>query len=147
MASGSTKNMSNNNNASVKNDKHHVTPPTTVKTAGESGRVRVAVRLRPKNADDLISDADYFDCVELQPELKRLKLKKNNWSSESYRFDEVFTEAASQMRVYEAVAKPVVEGVLNGYNGTIMAYGQTGTGKTFTLGKLGKDDASERGIT
>ena len=42
-------------------------------------------------------------------QLKRLKLKKNNWSSESYRFDEVFTEAASQMRVYEAVAKPVVE--------------------------------------
>lgn len=27
-----------------------------------------------------------------------------------------------------------------------MAYGQTGTGKTYTLGRLGKDDASERGI-
>ncbi|XP_071732971.1 kinesin-like protein KIN-UC isoform X2 [Rutidosis leptorrhynchoides] len=112
----------------------------------ESGRVRVAVRLRPKNAEDLINDADFFDCVELQPELTRLKLKKNNWSSEAYRFDELFTESASQMRVYEAVAKPVVEGVLNGYNGTIMAYGQTGTGKTYTLGKLGKDDTSERGI-
>lgn len=36
-------------------------------------------------------------------------MKKNNWSSESYRFDEVFTESASQRRVYEAVAKPVVE--------------------------------------
>nr|XP_043631245.1 kinesin-like protein KIN-UC isoform X2 [Erigeron canadensis] len=112
----------------------------------ESGRVRVAVRLRPKNTEDLSSDADYFDCVELQPELRRLKLKKNNWSSEAYRFDEVFTESASQMRVYEAVAKPVVEGVLNGYNGTIMAYGQTGTGKTYTLGNLGKNDASQRGI-
>ncbi|KAK9064079.1 hypothetical protein SSX86_017951 [Deinandra increscens subsp. villosa] len=112
----------------------------------ESGRVRVAVRLRPKNTEDLLSDADFFDCVETQPELKKLKLKKNNWSSESYRFDEVFTESASQKRVYEAVAKPVVEGVLNGYNGTIMAYGQTGTGKTYTLGKLGKDDASNRGI-
>ncbi|KAL3581380.1 hypothetical protein D5086_015712 [Populus alba] len=37
--------------------------------------------------------------------LKRLKLKKNNWSSESYRFDKVFTETASQKRVYEAVVK------------------------------------------
>lgn len=111
----------------------------------EPGRVRVAVRLRPKTTEEL-SDADFFDCVELQPELKRLKLKKNNWSSDSHRFDEVFTESASQKRVYEAVAKPVVEGVLNGYNGTIMAYGQTGTGKTYTLGKLGTDDASERGI-
>ncbi|KAA8539266.1 hypothetical protein F0562_025958 [Nyssa sinensis] len=112
----------------------------------EPGRVRVAVRLRPRNAEDLLSDADFADCVELQPELKRLKLRKNNWSSESYRFDEVFTESASQRRVYEVVAKPVVESVLNGYNGTVMAYGQTGTGKTYTLGRLGKDDASERGI-
>ncbi|KAK2634074.1 hypothetical protein Ddye_028866 [Dipteronia dyeriana] len=113
---------------------------------GDPGRVRVTVRLRPKNADDLQLDADFADCVELQPELKRLKLKKNNWCSESYRFDEVFTETASQRRVYEVVAKPVVESVLNGYNGTIMAYGQTGTGKTYTVGRLGKDDASERGI-
>ncbi|XP_062083702.1 uncharacterized protein LOC133790185 isoform X1 [Humulus lupulus] len=43
------------------------------------------------------------------PKLKRLKLRKNNWSSESYRFDEVFTDTASQRRVYEAVAKPIVE--------------------------------------
>ncbi|XVF23536.1 hypothetical protein REPUB_Repub13aG0047000 [Reevesia pubescens] len=112
----------------------------------DPGRVRVAVRLRPRNAEDLLSDADFADCVELQPELKRLKLRKNNWSSESYKFDEVFTETASQKRVYEVVAKPVVESVLSGYNGTVMAYGQTGTGKTFTLGRLGKDDASERGI-
>lgn len=112
----------------------------------DSQRVRVAVRVRPRNAEDLLSDADFADCVELQPELKRLKLRKNNWSSESYRFDEVFTESASQRRVYEVVAKPVVESVLNGYNGTIMAYGQTGTGKTYTLGRMGKEDASERGI-
>ncbi|XP_041022574.1 kinesin-like protein KIN-UC isoform X2 [Juglans microcarpa x Juglans regia] len=112
----------------------------------DPGRVRVAVRLRPKNDEDVLSDDDFSDCVELQPELKRLKLRKNNWSSESYRFDEVFTETASQKRVYEVVAKPVVESVLNGYNGTIMAYGQTGTGKTYTLGKLGKGDAAGRGI-
>lgn len=112
----------------------------------EPGRVRVAVRLRPRNDEDLASDADFADCVELQPELKKLNLKKNNWSSDSYKFDEVFTETASQKRIYEVVAKPVVESVLSGYNGTIMAYGQTGTGKTYTVGNLGKKDASERGI-
>ncbi|EHA8586399.1 Kinesin-like protein KIN-UA [Cocos nucifera] len=112
----------------------------------DSGRVRVAVRVRPKNTEDFPFDADFTDCVELQPELNRLKLRKNNWSSESYKFDEVFTESASQRRVYEAVSKPVVESILNGYNGTVMAYGQTGTGKTYTVGRLGKDDPSERGI-
>ncbi|KAG6665520.1 hypothetical protein CIPAW_02G166600 [Carya illinoinensis] len=110
------------------------------------GRVRVAVRLRPRNAEELAADADFADCVELQPELKRLKLRKNNWDSDTYEFDEVLTEFASQKRVYEVVAKPVVESVLDGYNGTVMAYGQTGTGKTFTLGRLGEQDTADRGI-
>ncbi|OIW07645.1 hypothetical protein TanjilG_17660 [Lupinus angustifolius] len=110
------------------------------------GRVRVAVRLRPRNAEEMVADADFADCVELQPELKRLKLRRNNWDSDTYEFDEVLTEFASQKRVYEVVAKPVVESVLDGYNGTVMAYGQTGTGKTFTLGQLGEGDTSNRGI-
>uniref|UniRef100_A0A0D9Z273 Kinesin-like protein n=1 Tax=Oryza glumipatula TaxID=40148 RepID=A0A0D9Z273_9ORYZ len=101
----------------------------------DSCRVRVAVRLRPKNSEDLAHGADFDSCVELQPECKKLKLKKNNWSCESYRFDEVFSENASQKR-----------SVLEGYNGTVMAYGQTGTGKTYTVGRLGKDDPSEGGI-
>ncbi|KAG6728240.1 kinesin-like protein KIN-UB isoform X3 [Carya illinoinensis] len=113
---------------------------------GVPGRVRVAVRLRPRNAEELAADADFADCVELQPELKRLKLRKNNWDSDTYEFDEVLTEFASQKRVYEVVAKPVVESVLDGYNGTVMAYGQTGTGKTFTLGRLGEQDTADRGI-
>lgn len=33
------------------------------------GRVRVAVRLRPRNAEELAADADFADCVELQPEV------------------------------------------------------------------------------
>lgn len=36
--------------------------------------------------------------------------------------------------------------MLEGYNGTVMAYGQTGTGKTYTVGRLGNDDPSEGGI-
>ncbi|XP_004511636.1 kinesin-like protein KIN-UA [Cicer arietinum] len=110
------------------------------------GRVRVAVRLRPRIAEESVADADFADCVELQPELKRLKLRKNNWDGETYEFDEVLTEFASQKRVYEVVARPVVESVLDGYNGTIMAYGQTGTGKTYTLGRLGEEDTAARGI-
>ncbi|KAL9387167.1 hypothetical protein Peur_020291 [Populus x canadensis] len=113
---------------------------------GAPGRVRVAVRLRPRNEEEMVADADFADCVELQPEVKRLKLRKNNWDSDTYEFDEVLTEFASQKRVYEVVAKPVVESVMDGYNGTVMAYGQTGTGKTYTLGRLGEEDTAARGI-
>ncbi|KAJ7092138.1 hypothetical protein O6H91_Y580300 [Diphasiastrum complanatum] len=83
--------------------------------SGVPGRVRVAVRLRPRNAEEQIADADFADCVELLPELKRLKLRKNNWDCETYQFDEVLTETASQKRVYEVVAKPVVEVCLCSY--------------------------------
>ena len=34
------------------------------------GRVRVAVRLRPRNAEEVVADADFADCVELQPEVR-----------------------------------------------------------------------------
>ncbi|KAI5083052.1 hypothetical protein GOP47_0002795 [Adiantum capillus-veneris] len=43
------------------------------------------------------------------PELKRLKLRRNNWDCEMFQFDEILNETASQKRVYEVVAKPVVE--------------------------------------
>lgn len=35
----------------------------------ENGRVRVAVRLRPRTAEDLVTEADFADCVEIQPEV------------------------------------------------------------------------------
>nr|GMD09519.1 kinesin-like protein KIN-UA isoform X2 [Ipomoea batatas]GME18762.1 kinesin-like protein KIN-UA isoform X2 [Ipomoea batatas] len=38
------------------------------------------------------------------------------------------------------------QNVLDGYNGTAMAYGQTGTGKTCTLGRLGEEGTADRGI-
>ncbi|XP_015950705.1 kinesin-like protein KIN-UB [Arachis duranensis] len=144
-----------NNNSILRTKPRHSHPPGSAAPRRSSpshggdavpGRVRVAVRLRPQNAEEMMADADFADCVELLPELKRLKLRRNNWDSDTYEFDEVLTEFASQKRVYEVVAKPVVESVLDGYNGTVMAYGQTGTGKTFTLGQLGEEDTSSRGI-
>lgn len=51
----------------------------------------------------------YAFCVFTVLQLKRLKLRRNNWDSDTYEFDEVLTEFASQKRVYEVVAKPVVE--------------------------------------
>ena len=47
--------------------------------------------------------------------------------------------------MYESAAKSIVTDVLDGYNGTIFAYGQTSSGKTFTMeGELG--DKENRGI-
>lgn len=48
----------------------------------------------------------------------------------TYNFDHVFAPEADQGMVYQSVVLPVLNEVLSGYNCTIFAYGQTGTGKT-----------------
>ncbi|CAH2282141.1 kinesin-1 heavy chain [Pelobates cultripes] len=62
-------------------------------------------------------------------------------SSKPYAFDRVFQSNTSQEQVYNACAKAIVKDVLEGYNGTIFAYGQTSSGKTHTMeGKLHDTD-------
>lgn len=51
----------------------------------------------------------------------------------SYHFDQVFGPEADQGMVYQDVVGPILEEVMSGYNCTIFAYGQTGTGKTHTM--------------
>ncbi|XP_076451124.1 uncharacterized protein LOC143287006 [Babylonia areolata] len=53
--------------------------------------------------------------------------------SYDFQFDRVFDDAAGQEEVYNVAARDIVTGFLDGYNGTIFAYGQTGTGKTYTV--------------
>jgi Cdc6-like AAA superfamily ATPase len=52
----------------------------------------------------------------------------------SFKFDSVFTTASAQVEVYEDVVKPMLNDFLNGINGCMMVYGQTGTSKTYTIG-------------
>jgi kinesin family protein 11 len=48
----------------------------------------------------------------------------------TYSFDTVFGPEADQAAVYQEVVAPMLDEVLQGYNCTLFAYGQTGTGKT-----------------
>ena len=50
-----------------------------------------------------------------------------------YLFISLCALSSKQTDLYEETFRPLVESVLNGFNGTIFAYGQTGTGKTFTM--------------
>ena len=60
--------------------------------------------------------------------------------AKQFSFDAVFSDQATQRKIYDTCAAPVVQSVLEGYNGTIFAYGQTGAGKVsitmnYTLGQ------------
>ena len=61
----------------------------------------------------------------------------------AYTFDACFDQLASNVEVYNVTVKPLVQYLLQGYNTTCFAYGQTGAGKTYTM----MGDMVERGIT
>lgn len=61
-----------------------------------------------------------------------LSINKEN-DAKDFVFDYVFGIDARQESIYESCGYSLVENALDGYNGTIFAYGQTGAGKTFTM--------------
>ncbi len=63
----------------------------------------------------------------------------------NFNFDNIFPPNTTQSEIYDSSAKEIISSVLNGYNGTIFAYGQTSSGKTYTMtGEL--DNAEKEGI-
>lgn len=53
---------------------------------------------------------------------------------------QVFGPTSKQRDLYEQVVSPIVNEALEGYNCTIFAYGQTGTGKTYTMEGEGRKE-------
>ena len=62
-----------------------------------------------------------------------------------FNFDFVGNDSVSQSDIFTHIAQPIADQCLEGYNGSIFAYGQTGAGKTFTIqgpGNLGDEGVS-----
>ena len=87
--------------------------------------IRVLVRVRP-TADGSASVLQ----VDEGSGAVRLTRGRQNFD---VRFDGVLGSGATQERVYEQHVRPAVDAALSGINSTVLAYGQTGAGKTHTL--------------
>lgn len=66
--------------------------------------------------------------------------------AQTFTYDHVFDESDGQQVVFDHVARPVVQDLMDGYNATIFAYGQTSSGKTYTMEGASIDDPQLRGI-
>lgn len=62
-----------------------------------------------------------------------VKHMHDNKMNKRFTFDRTFAPDSKQFDVYQVVAAPLIKEVLAGYNCTVFAYGQTGTGKTHTM--------------
>ncbi|KAK1904534.1 Kinesin-like protein KIF3A [Dissostichus eleginoides] len=96
--------------------------------------VKVVVRCRPFNQKEKMMNHKQAVLVdEIRGTIEVNKLETPHEPPKTFTFDTVFGPDSKQLDVYNLTARPIVDSVLEGYNGTIFAYGQTGTGKTFTM--------------
>ncbi|XP_053731964.1 kinesin-like protein KIF11 [Synchiropus splendidus] len=109
----------------------------------EKGRnIQVVVRCRPFNTMEHKSSHGVVECDVARKEVVvKTGGPLDKASRKTYSFDMVFGAAAKQIEVYRSVVCPILDEVIMGYNCTVFAYGQTGTGKTFTMeGERSPDD-------
>ena len=88
--------------------------------------VKVMVRCRPMNQKEVNNGSTNIVKVDSSTNTVFLKDKQ-------FTYDNVFGITEPQETIYNKSAFGLVEKVVEGYNGTIFAYGQTGCGKTHTM--------------
>ncbi|XP_010120938.1 PREDICTED: kinesin-like protein KIF18A [Chlamydotis macqueenii] len=112
--------------------------------------VKVVVRVRPESQKE--KDGNFSKVVHVVDQhilvfdpkdeevsffhgkrLTRRDINKRIKKDLKFVFDAVFDENSSQLEVFEHTTKSVIDGFLNGYNCTVLAYGATGAGKTHTM--------------
>jgi hypothetical protein len=96
--------------------------------AQKNESVKVALRVRPLNKRETEMASPL--CVETKDNILSIKKVAD---AKDFVFDYVFGIETRQHQVYETCAYSIVENALEGFNGTMFAYGQTGAGKTFTM--------------
>ncbi|CAD8044040.1 unnamed protein product [Paramecium primaurelia] len=118
---------------------------------GSNENLRVVIRVRPPMARE-IKDGKFISTVQAAPdnqqlcifdyhaielvpdeELEAFVQNPANYTIHQFTFDYVYDQESTQVEVYETTAALSVDSTLQGYNSTIIAYGQTGTGKTYTM--------------
>uniref|UniRef100_A0A2K6D234 Kinesin-like protein n=1 Tax=Macaca nemestrina TaxID=9545 RepID=A0A2K6D234_MACNE len=112
-----------------------------------SESVRVVVRCRPMNGKE--KAASYDKVVDVDVKLGQVSVKNPKGTAhempKTFTFDAVYDWNAKQFELYDETFRPLVDSVLQGFNGTIFAYGQTGTGKTYTMEGI-RGDPEKRGV-
>lgn len=110
----------------------------------KSESVKVVVRCRPLGQKEISEQCECVVNVDMDAHSIAICDPQNLKDIKSFTFDYTYDYKASQDLIFRQTALPILESVMEGYNGTIFAYGQTGTGKTFTM--EGTDSDEDKGI-
>lgn len=106
-------------------------------------RIKVAIRVKPEPGEGL-RGFSYLN-KEGGDGLSKLELFANGTKNE-FTYDHIFGPNATQVEIFQTICAPIINNVLEGFNGTLFAYGQTGAGKTHTVTGPAKEEYEERGL-
>lgn len=114
-------------------------------TPDPKGNIQVVCRFRPLNQTELtesvISPVKFLSSTSVS-----IKNQYSDTVPLIFSYDKIFPPTSSQQEVYESAALPIIESVLEGFNGSILAYGQTSSGKTYTMTGGNILDTNSKGI-
>lgn len=97
-----------------------------VQAQNQGQNIQVFARCRPLNPHERRG------VVDISQEKREVKVC-SSYETKTFYFDQVFAPESKQIDVYKTVVRPLIDQVLLGFNCTVFAYGQTGTGKTYTM--------------
>ncbi|KAF9678227.1 hypothetical protein SADUNF_Sadunf07G0013000 [Salix dunnii] len=103
---------------------------------GGDEKILVSVRLRPLNEKEITrNDVSDWECINDDTVIYRnsLSVSERSMYPTAYKFDRVFGPGCSTREVYGEGAKEVALSVVSGINSSVFAYGQTSSGKTYTM--------------
>lgn len=108
--------------------------------------VQVVVRCRPISNKEKLSEGS-SQVVSAYPTRGVIETINPNESNKENRkmftYDAVYDHNSTQKNIYDEVVRPLVSSVLEGFNCCVFAYGQTGTGKTFTMEGVRGDEVNK----
>ena len=110
----------------------------------KSESVKVVVRCRPLGNKEMEEQRECICNVDMKVCSIQVYNPQNIKDIKSFTFDHTYDWHATQQLIFNQTALPILESIMEGYNGTIFAYGQTGTGKTYTM--EGNDNETDKGI-
>ncbi|XP_034232393.1 centromere-associated protein E isoform X2 [Thrips palmi] len=96
-------------------------------------RIKVGVKVRPLIPREKASGCDVHWRAVSDNSVSQIEPATGRPKGEPHTFDHVFGPESSNTEVFEVLVKPIVESAVKGFNGTIFAYGQTASGKTYTM--------------
>ncbi len=109
-----------------------------MKLADKTECIRVVIRCRPLQEKEMQDGREVV--VKMVKNTGEVLISKPGEEiPKVFTFDSVYDWNSEQEDIFLETAYPIIDNVLQGYNGTIFAYGQTGTGKTFTINGVPKD--------